>query len=221
MTPLSIPADAEGVLFFGGTFDPPHAAHARIPAEIRDRVLGRRWVLVYVPAARSPHKDAAPTEAKHRVEMVRLTVRGTARCVVWTDEIDRSVDGRASYTLDTLRRARSVLERSLGMRLLIGSDQAAAMHRWREPRTVVELAPPVVMVRPPHRSAADVERALAESSYWNAAELVAWADRIDGGSVMEASSSEIRRRIRAGEGVSGLVTPEVEAYIRRHGLYGV
>jgi hypothetical protein len=35
------------------------------------------------------------------------------------------------------------------------------------------------------------------------------------------SSTDIRARARAGRLLAGLLPPEVEAYIRRHGLYGV
>jgi nicotinate-nucleotide adenylyltransferase len=38
--------------------------------------------------------------------------------------------------------------------------------------------------------------------------------------VMPVSATEIRDRLRRGESVEGMLAPEVEAYIRRHGLYG-
>jgi nicotinate-nucleotide adenylyltransferase len=37
----------------------------------------------------------------------------------------------------------------------------------------------------------------------------------------DVSSTDIRARARAGRPLAGLLPPEVDAYIRRHGLYGV
>ena len=36
---------------------------------------------------------------------------------------------------------------------------------------------------------------------------------------LEISSTEIRRRVAAGEPISHLVPPVVEAYVKKHGLY--
>jgi len=40
-------------------------------------------------------------------------------------------------------------------------------------------------------------------------------------STPDVSSTGIRARARAGRSLAGLVPPEVDDYIRRHGLYGV
>lgn len=158
VTPLPLGPGARRVLLFGGTFDPPHTGHTRLPAAARDRLWPGRddaWI-VFVPAARSPHKTtAARASDEDRVAMLRRAAEGIARAVVWTDEIDRARWSASrgveapSYTVDTVDRAREVLPAAprIELRLLIGADQAAAFHRWRSPRRIIALAPPVVMSR--------------------------------------------------------------------------
>jgi nicotinate-nucleotide adenylyltransferase len=87
ITPLPVPKGAAAVLLCGGVFDPPHKAHVEIPRRVRDELFGRGAWLVYVPAAKSPHKLDGPVASdEERVEMLRLATARVARCAIWTDE---------------------------------------------------------------------------------------------------------------------------------------
>ncbi len=204
------------MLLFGGVFDPPHRAHVELPLSIRDRLLGPRAWLVYVPAARSPHKPGGPVAGdRDRLRMLRLATAGVDRCAVWMEEINR---GGPSFWVDTLRRAVRAAPIGVPIRFLIGSDQAVAFHRWRRFRQILDLAEPIVMLRPPHRSAAAVIRAMKRTGVWTAAELEQWGMWIDDASVMDASSTRVRRSI-AGKGCASLMACNVLAYINARGLY--
>ena len=147
--------------------------------------------------------------------MLRLAIRGVPRCRIWTDELDRA---GPSYWIDTLRRAARAAPRGAQIRFLIGSDQAAAFHRWREFRRILSLAEPVVMLRPPHRTGAAVIRAMKRTGAWTKPELEHWAVWIDDGDVMDESSTRARAGITKGRAAQG-VPPAVRAYIKRRGLY--
>ncbi len=199
-------------LVFGGSFDPPHVAHVELPGRVRQRVGAD--VVLYVPAARSPHKaDRDPTPAKHRLAMLRLALADQPAARILTDELDRAGDGRPSYTVETLERLRERLPDHVELRLLIGADQARTFETWREPERIVALAEPLVMVRPPDTA----ESLLA--SLADGASRRAWADRLVDVPRIEASSTEVRRRVRGGEPIDGLVPAAVARYIEDHGLY--
>ncbi|NRA56794.1 MAG: nicotinate-nicotinamide nucleotide adenylyltransferase [Phycisphaerales bacterium] len=219
-TPLDIPADAKHIVLFGGTFDPPHQAHTLL-ADLARREIERRhacsaW-LVFVPAARSPHKDSAPhaTDAQ-RVEMLRLATDGIDRCTVWTDETDRATSGEPSYWLTTLQRARVLLgDRALSF--IIGSDQAASFHRWREPRTMLDLAAPVVLPREPIISATSLREAMARAGFWREREIDAWVERLIVTDAVAAASTEVREA--HGAQTRTPVHPAVAEYARVNKLY--
>jgi nicotinate-nucleotide adenylyltransferase len=202
------------ILLFGGTFDPPHVAHVALPLAAMEAVEAE--ALAYIPAAQSPHKAGAPpTPPRHRLAMLRLALASVPQAVVLTDELDRFAADprRPSFTVDTLEALRERLPRSVEMRLLLGADQLLAFHHWWRPERIIELAEPVVMLRPPHtREAllAALDKSLIKAD---------WARRCVEVPQMDVSATEIRRRVAAGRPVSGLVAPAVADYIARQGLY--
>ncbi|MEM9882264.1 MAG: nicotinate (nicotinamide) nucleotide adenylyltransferase [Planctomycetota bacterium] len=190
-------------LIFGGSFDPPHVAHVTLPAAAAEAINAD--VVAYVPAARPPHKlDLKQTDATHRIEMLRLALADRPDTVVLTDEIDRAADGRPSYTVETLEALQPRFADGAVMRLLIGTDQVAIFDSWHRGDRIVELAEPVVMMRPP------AQRGSLPG---------VWRGRVVEVPETDVSSTEVRRRLAAGEPTDGLLHPEVAAYIAEHGLY--
>ncbi|MEM6855978.1 MAG: nicotinate (nicotinamide) nucleotide adenylyltransferase [Planctomycetota bacterium] len=191
------------LLIFGGSFDPPHVAHAELPLLVAAQIGAD--VVVYVPAGKAPHKlDKVQTDPQHRLAMLRRAVSELPHAVVVTDEIDRVADGRPSYTVDTLEQLAKRLHREAEMRLLIGTDQVDIFDSWHRAERVIELAEPVVMMRPP-TTADDLPEA--------------WRSRVVAVPTTEVSSTAVRARVAAGQSLEGWVAPEVVAYIAEYGLY--
>lgn len=204
--------DIQHIILFGGSYDPPHVAHVTLPMAAREAVGAD--LVAYVPAARAPHKlDKVQTDPVHRLAMLRLALDGVEHTAVLNDELDRAADGSPSYTVDTLKAIRLRLPEGAKMRLLIGADQVRIFEKWREPKRVIELAEPLVMVRPP-----DTRESLL-ASLPDDRVRAQWASRLVDVPVMDISSSMIRSRVAAGEPITGMVDPAVERYIREHRLY--
>lgn len=177
--------------------------------------------LVYVPAARSPLKPVGPEAGDaDRVAMVRLAVEDVPRAAVWTDELDRAAAGEPSYTVRTLERLRAIVG-GMPVRLLIGADQAADLHRWREPRRIIELAEPAVMLRGGEGSAESLTDRMRASGFWSEEELDRWRARVVELPRMEVSATRVRAMVSAGDaaGAERAVGARVAAYIAQRGLY--
>lgn len=231
ITPLDIPPGVTALIFYGGTFDPPTRAHIELPALARDAVLPEA-VLVYIPAARSPHKPGGPDAPDDaRVEMLAAALQGRPHARIWTDEIDRAkATGEPSYMVETLRRARSALGGDPGatntnFRLLIGADQALAFHRWKDHAEIAELAEPLVMLRTPSESADDLLDQLAQTDAWTSAELERWRSRIAPVPTMGVSATDAREILKSrgsdSSALEALLPAPVLAIIRKRGLYGI
>lgn len=203
-------ADCRRVILFGGSFDPPHVAHVALPM-LAMAATGADAV-AFIPAGQAPHKPSgSQTDALHRLAMLRLAVAEIPHAIVLTDEIDRAADGRPSFTIDTLAALRGRAP-DTKFRLLLGADMLRIFPTWREPQRIVELAEPLVMVRPP-----DTRDALLASL--PAADRPRWSPRLLDLPQIDASSTQLRDRATRGESLAGLAPPAVEDYIRRHGLY--
>ena len=201
------------VLLFGGSFDPPHRAHTALPQQVARAIDAD--LIAYIPAGRAPHKlDQEQTDARHRLAMLRLALAedvGPVPTVILTDEIDRGPD-RPSYTVDTLSSIRDRLKPGVELRLLIGADQLRIFDQWRDPQRIIELAEPVVMVRPP-----DTQASLLASL--PADEREPWLDRLVDVDAVDLSSTQVRQRIAARQPTDGMISPRVMQYIDHHGLY--
>jgi nicotinate-nucleotide adenylyltransferase len=213
------------VILIGGTFDPPHIGHVKMAEQAR--LLApepqHTWLL-FVPAARSPLKSTTPGASdKDRIEMLRLAIAGLERAAIWTDEIDRANWAKGaqapSYTIDTLRRLRSIVGPRCDVILLIGADQAAHFHKWKQFRDILTLARPVVALRAPIADATALTEAMKSGGAWSGRELEQWAaTTLD--VVAPASSTALRETIHQGTApASEDLDPRVAAYIAGHGLY--
>ncbi len=96
----------ERIGIYGGTFDPVHTGHLILARDAVERLDLAR--MIFVPAARSPHKlgraPGAPGEV--RLEMLRAAIAGESRF-----EVDPCELGRAgpSFTIDTIQALRARL----------------------------------------------------------------------------------------------------------------
>src|SRR5262245_36019861 len=175
-------------------------------AEAGAACAGLERVLL-VPSAVPPHRAAAAAPAADRLAMCRLAAAGHPLLEVSDIELRRS---GPSYTADTLQQL-AVDREGDELYLLLGWDAARELRSWRSPDEVLRLARLVVVSRPGYPRPAR-------------ADLVAAG--IDPGRVVlcdvttpAVESTDVRRLIERGGDLTGLVAPEVEAYVRRRHLY--
>jgi nicotinate-nucleotide adenylyltransferase len=188
------------IALFGGSFDPVHIAHvalaqAALAALAVDEL---RWL----PAGHAWQKGGAAAPAADREAMVRLAIDGEPRFTLERLELE----GRgATYTVDTVRALQA---REPGCRwfLVIGADQHAGLHTWHGWPELLQRVTLAVAGRADERRPPDAAVARHPVRHVPLA-------------AMAVSSSDIRRRVAAGEDVSALVPPGVAGYIARRGLY--
>lgn len=223
-----LPIRSGTVILFGGSFDPPHRGHVELPERVRAEVEQRTgepaW-LIYVPAGRSPFKaGSAPAPARDRLEMVAAAIGGSRRAAVADVEIARAEHEKegVSYTVDTVRWARERLPAGARLRLLIGADQAAEFHRWKQAREIVSLAEPLVMLRGPVETADALIERMRASGAWSEEELAAWRGRVVDVGTMDVSATAVREAAARGEWerVEAMTGPGVARIIRERGVYG-
>jgi nicotinate-nucleotide adenylyltransferase len=191
----------------GGTFNPPHLGHL-VCAQEAYLHLGLDRVTL-MPTRIPPHKavDEEPGP-EHRLELCRLAVQGDeVRFEVSDLEVRR---GGTSYTVDTLDELYSRAP-DTELFLIVGSDIAAGLPRWREPERVLLLATLSVAQRP-GTSRADVDRALETLDGGDRARFFHMPE-------IGISSTMLRERVRADQPIKYFTPDAVADYIDRHDLY--
>ena len=208
-----------GVL--GGTFDPIHNGHIAAAAAAQDALDLES--LVFVPSHIPPHRqDPVGATAEQRYAMARLAAERPG----WTAsriEIDR--DG-PSYTFDTLVELGSKRGRTQ-IFFILGADAFAEIATWYRYPEVLDLANFAVVSRPGITLDSLRERVPSAFEHHPPCSPSALRDlRSEETRVIlveartpDISSTDIRRRARAGQSVDGLVPDPVAAYISTHRLY--
>lgn len=195
---------------FGGSFDPIHIGHLLIAEYAREQ-FGLTEVR-FIPAAISPLKqDSPPTDAKHRVEMVRLAIGGNAHFKLDERELKRV---GPSYTVETLAEIKSEAPEA-ELFFIMGADSLADLPAWREPERICQLAYLAIALRG-GRPAPDLDqlrRYLPQDQIATAAEHILALPQL------EISSTDIRQRIRNGKSIRYQVPAAVDAYIAAAKLY--
>ncbi|MDX1436245.1 MAG: nicotinate-nucleotide adenylyltransferase, partial [Anaerolineales bacterium] len=192
---------------FGGTFDPPHLGHLILGQEAcfqldLDRLL---WVVTADP----PHKtdsQLAPVEA--RMAMVLAAIEGNAYFELSRIEVDRP---GPHFAVDTLRLLR---ERYPDDELiyLIGGDSLRDLPDWNEPLEFIQTYDALGVMRRPDDQV-DLDR--LEAVLPGLTERLRFVDA----PLLDISSSQLRRRIRAFHPVQYYMPPAVLELIIERRLY--
>ena len=196
----------------GGTFDPVHRGHLHAAAVGRSLLAVPKVTLML--AARPWHREAPATSVEHRLRMSRLAAGEDPHLVVSDWEVRRE---GPSYTVDTL----TALADGEPLVWLIGGDAFAAVDTWHRVDDLPALCHFLVLNRPGTRYDERIPKGFRRID--DPAALVRWPSGcvcFASAAMLDVSATRVRRRISSGGAVDGLLTPEVWAYIRTHGLYG-
>lgn len=188
---------------FGGAFAPFHNGHLRLAIEARERLDLQQVRLI--PTAQAPHRRNSRVHPQRRLEWLKSALRRERGLVADDTELLRE---GPSYTFDTLTTLRAQFPNA-SLVLLMGSDAFAHLHCWHRWQELLSLAHLVVVSRPgawlePSEQTRDVLGPCAAdteilhdaaSGHWCRFEVP----------MLDISSTRIRRLLKAGRSVRGLV----------------
>lgn len=191
------------IALFGGSFNPPHVAHALVAHYVlATQPVDEIWIIpVYAHAF---GKELAPYE--DRVAMCKLAVAelNPGRRVIVSraeEELAKKPGFTVSRTLDLVTHLEAPGRQ---FRLVIGADILGETHKWYRWNEVVAKAPPIAI----GRSGAAAPPGTT----------------VTGVTMPEISATQIRDLIAKGTpiddpGLAALLPREVLRYIASHGLY--
>ncbi len=140
---MRIPAAGDGarIGLFGGSFNPPHEGHLNLcDLALKRLELDQIWWLVTPGNPLKDLKELAPLEK--RIMQCRQII-SHPRIKVTAFEAAHKV----RYTADTLRLVKQLRPRNTFV-WLMGADNLADFHRWRDWREIANMMPIAVIDRP-------------------------------------------------------------------------
>lgn len=213
----------------GGTFDPIHLGHIAAAQLVRERLgLAQVWLMpTHVP----PHRHLEPGVSPfHRFAMTALACAGREGLTALPLELEQP---GVSYTADTLSRLH---ERDIApsqIFFIAGADAFAEIATWKLYPDVLDMAVFTVVGRTTLSLDAVEARLPDLAPRWvrvgTASDREALLRRAAAegprpivlleGTLPDVSATAIRKRLRAGQSIAGLVPDLVAEYILRHHLY--
>jgi nicotinate-nucleotide adenylyltransferase len=182
---------------FGGSFNPIQDKHLGIIKDVIENGLVEE---VWIVPCKNHAFGKGLASFEERVEMIKLAIEGFNQVKVC--EIESKLDGK-SYTFRTIEKLKkeSPFHDFL---LIVGSDILGDIDRWMDYEKLLQKTDFIIFER---------EGYLIENKFGIRIDAVIKRD------VTGLSSTEVRRCVRRGESLMGLVPENVENYIKNRGLY--
>ena len=196
----------------GGTFDPIHLGHLEAAGAAERALLLDRILLL--PSRTPPHRSAEPRASVfHRFAMAALAAAERGMSV--SDlEVRRDGPSYTALTLETLHREGYAPTQLF---FITGSDAFADVATWHDYPRILQLANFVVVSRPGAPRASELIPH-PQSPIPGSIPTAPTVFSVEA-NTPDVSSTDIRRRVGAGESLDGFVPPIVAGHIRRHHLY--
>ena len=171
------------IALYGGSFNPPHVGHVMVASWVL--WTGRADQVWWTPCFAHPFgKELAPFSERVRwLEMLLDEHRGMQVC-----RVESELSG-TTYTVDVLD-CLAARHPNASFRLLLGSDNLASLHRWKESQRLVDSYAPIIVGR------------------------VGYPCEQDTVEFPGVSSTEVRDRLATGRSVDHLVPARIRAEVR-------
>lgn len=209
---------------FGGTFNPVHIGHIKVAEEVITRLPldGILFIPSYIP----PHKNRGEVvPVRHRLRMVEIACQGHPSWQVSDVEARRR---GPSYSIETLRRMKKAQPGDQFF-FIVGTDAFLEIETWKDYELLIQECSFVIVKR--LGFAIELVKKVIDKIKPASLIVLKKTDILESGRslsvglyVLEAetpdvSSTEIRKRLKVGLPVTGLVPPGVEEYIEKYKLY--
>ncbi len=195
----------------GGTFDPVHYGHIALAADaVREASLDE---VVMIPARIQPFKqDREYASGEDRFNMLALAAGKDDHITVSRFELQQE---GVSYTYLTLRHMQEFYGDETRLYFITGTDSFLKIDTWKNAPELLTKYAFIIGTRPGYRQD-EFQEAVKRITGEYGTEVISMHK-----TELDISATQIRELVASGKPIDDLVPPEVERYIREHGLYRV
>jgi nicotinate-nucleotide adenylyltransferase len=207
----------------GGTFNPIHFGHLRAAEEVAESL--RLEQMIFIPAAKPPHKSEVEVVSfDHLWHMMELAIEGNPLFVLSDLEYQRP---GISYSVETLTQLSKERGGSEELYFVLGLDAFLELQTWKSYRELFSLCHFIVVARPgfsPESLDAMLTTQVSDrysldiqvQGYRHPSLHTVYYREV---TLLDISSSAIRKLLAEGGTVRYLLPEKVEEYIQQQRLY--
>ena len=195
----------------GGSFDPVHNGHISLAKHAVE--IGGLDEVVMIPARIQPFKqDRIPASGEDRFNMLAMAADDDDYITVSRYELQQE---GVSYTYLTMRHMQEFFGEETRLYFITGTDSFLKLDTWKNAPELLTKYSYIIGTRPGYRQE-EYEEAYERITSTFGTEVISmkWTEP-------DISATQIRKMIADGEPIDHLVPPEVDRYIKEHGLYRV
>lgn len=197
----------------GGSHDPVHLDHEALAHAVKAQ-HGLN-ALVFLPTPHNPLKGQSLFSEKQRLEMLLGVAAANSNFYVCSLEIDNYIEGKKTYTVDTLDLLNQNKNPSAELYFILGADCLPELPLWKDFHDLFIKAKIIPVARGETKEAALQE--IKTAGQLNAGEIEALNDNwVNFKSIGHTpiSSTAVRERLKNGEIPFELLPPSVAEYLK-------
>jgi len=199
------------IILFGGTFDPIHLGHTTVAAYAGEHIDADK--IIFIPAKYSPLKSSSPVASEaDRLKMLKLAICENEKFEVSDYELNKA---EQNFTLETVRHFQQTSENGATIYWLIGADSIEDLANWYKITELIDECNLSVM----YRAGFSLPDFSNFKNLLGTERIKKLQRNIIKTPLIDISSTEIRKRLAAGQNVSNMLTLAVASYIYEKGLY--
>ena len=131
----------------GGSFDPVHNGHIEAALSLKKQLHLSNCILI--PTNKNPLKSNSPQASNlDRLTMLHLATKDLKGILISDIEINSSSQDKPSYTIDTFKKIKGLVQDRCELFFLIGSDLVPTLNEWKN----IELIPQYAKIIPYSRA---------------------------------------------------------------------
>lgn len=181
---------------YGGSFNPIHNGHIEILKYVREVLKLDKIFLI--PVGKAVHKKNDLIDGELRLDMCKIATEK----LEYVEVLDIEIKGKKkNYTYDTLMELKNIYPNYKFFEI-IGEDSWDYFQSWKNADEILKNSVVVVLKRE------------GDYSYLRDNRVIYLENRY-----FKFSSTYIREQIRAGNSIKGLVSTNVENFIKKNRLY--
>ncbi len=130
------------LVFFGGTFDPPHLEHENMVKAVERELSPDKIIIMptFIPPHKKTFMSASPTK---RLKMCKASFGDIKGVVVSDYEIKQKGKSFSYLTIQKLAKDYEGYK----IYFLMGTDMISTFHKWKKPTEILRYAAPLLCVR--------------------------------------------------------------------------